>query len=117
MTFPMHHMHPNGHAAAKFSARPRVSVIGDFSHPAARRLAREVCFVVGVLLLWAMLSPLLLSKLEKAGDPGTCVSFGRAGTHCAETPGGGGQDPSASGQDCRSLGRGGWGCQPKTPSN
>ena len=113
----MFHLHTHGHAAAKFSARPGVSAFGDLSHPAARRLAREICFVVGVLFLWAMLSPLLLSKLEKAGDPGNCVYFGRAGTRCAETPGGGGKDPAAPGQDCRSLGRAGWDCRPKTSSN
>ncbi len=116
MMFQMRHMHPYAHAAAK-SPRPGGSAIGDFSHPAARRLAREVCFAVGVLLLWAMLSPLLLSKLEKAGDPGNCVHFGRGGTNCVATPGGGGKGPSASGQECRSLGRAGWNCQPKTPSD
>jgi hypothetical protein len=113
----MFQMHTYGRAAEKYSARPGVSSIGDFSHPAARRLAREACMIVGLLLLWAMLSALLLSTLEKVGDPGSCVFLGRAGTRCARTPGGGGKDPSASDRDCRLLGRAGWDCGPKTPSN
>ena len=117
MTDQMFHMLTRGHAAAKFSARPGVSVIGAFSHPAARRLAGEVCVVVGVLLLWALLSALLLSTMGKVGDPGGCVYFGRAGTHCVETPGAGGKNPSAAGQECRALGRAGWDCRPKAPSN
>lgn len=117
MTDQMFHMLTRGHAAAKFSARPGVSVIAAFSHPAARRLAGEGCVVVGVLFLWALLSALLFSTLEKVGDPGRCVYFGRAGTHCVETSGGGGKDPSASARDCRALGRAGWDCRPKTPSN
>jgi hypothetical protein len=110
-------MQTHGHAAAKFSARSGVTFMGAFSHPAARRLAAEASIVVGLLLLWALLSALLLSTLEKIGDPGHCVYLGRAGTHCVETPGGGGADSSAPGQDCRLLRRAGWDCRPQTPSN
>jgi hypothetical protein len=112
----MFQIHTHGQATAKFSARPGVAVMGEFTSPAARRLAGEIGAAFGVLLLWALLSALFLSLMEKAGDPRACVYLGRAGTPCVETSGGGAKNLSASGLDCRSPGRPGWDCDPKTPS-
>jgi hypothetical protein len=110
-------MHTHAHAAAKFTVKPRASVFGGLSHSTVRRMAGETFIGVGVLLLWALLSVWILSTMERAGSPGSCVNFGRAGAHCAETSRGGANDPSASGQDCQLMGRAGRDCKAKPSSN
>jgi hypothetical protein len=110
-------MHTHAHAAAKFTVKPRGSVFGGLSNSTVRRLAGETCIGVGVLLLWALLSAWILSTMDKTGGPGSCVNFGRAGTHCVETSGSGANNSSASRQECQLLGRAGRDCQAKTPTD
>jgi hypothetical protein len=73
----------------------------------------DVSIVAGAILLWALLSHVNWPVAVNPAVPEDCVSFGRAGTRCAEHIERKDGDKPAHGQGCHDLGRAGRICWPE----
>lgn len=76
------------HSHSKFAMNVRVPTMELDPHHFWRRKARQLVIdagmVVGVLVIWALLTQLPWYQLWKQDAAKDCIYFGRAGAHCAE---------------------------------
>jgi len=88
--------------------------VHDFSDRRSARLALDAAIVIAGLLLWALLLQAQWAGGPNPGAAKQCVSFGRAGVRCVESPERRESGAPAHEQRRTSFGRAGLRCEPET---